>query len=64
MLDNVADALLLGRARPNICSCSPMASGRASHVDADRIDARFWRALDGVAHGPAYIKTAAWDVVA
>jgi transcriptional regulator with XRE-family HTH domain len=65
VLDSVADALLLGRAeREHLFLLAHGQRPEAAHVDADRIDPRFRRALDGFAHGPAYIKTAAWDVVA
>ncbi|GLY98196.1 transcriptional regulator [Actinoplanes sp. NBRC 103695] len=65
VLDSVADALLLGRAeREHLFLLAHGHRPEAACLDTDRIDPRFWRALDGFAHGPAYIKTAAWDVVA
>ncbi|GGP64846.1 helix-turn-helix transcriptional regulator [Saccharothrix coeruleofusca] len=66
VLRSVADALLLSRAEREHLFL--LVQGR--RVDAPRgpaaavVDPRFRRALDGFPHAPAYLKTAAWDVVA
>ncbi|MEV7629815.1 helix-turn-helix transcriptional regulator [Actinoplanes sp. NPDC089786] len=65
VLDSVAGALLLSRTeREHLFLLAHGQRPEAPHIDADRIDPRFRRALDGFAPGPAYIKTAAWDVIA
>jgi transcriptional regulator with XRE-family HTH domain len=65
VLDSVAGALLLDRfEREHLFLLAHGVRFEAAAIDADRIDPRFRRALDGFAHGPAYIKTAAWNVIA
>ena len=65
VLDNVADALLLTRAeREHLQLLIRGQRPEAAHADAAGLDPRFRRVLDGYPYGPAYIKTASWDVVA
>lgn len=65
VLDSVAEALLLSRDEREHVHL--LAHGRQLEVppaDAATIDPRFRRVLDGFPDSPAYIKTAAWDIVA
>jgi transcriptional regulator with XRE-family HTH domain len=65
VLGSVADALLLSRAeREHMFRLTQGQQPEAPHTDANGIDPRFRRVLDGFPYGPAYIKTAAGDVVA
>jgi transcriptional regulator with XRE-family HTH domain len=65
VLASVADALLLSRAeREHVFLLAHGQRPEAPHADAAGLDPRFRRVLDGFPYGPAYIKTAAWDIVA
>jgi transcriptional regulator with XRE-family HTH domain len=62
VLDGVAEALRLSRIERE--HLHRLAHGQRPEAPAVTIDPRFRRVLDGFSHGPAYIKTAAWDIVA
>lgn len=65
VLQNVANALLLTRVEREHMFL--LAFGRRSEAPsnpADGIEPRFRAVLDGFPFSPAYIKTAAWDIVA
>jgi transcriptional regulator with XRE-family HTH domain len=65
VLGSVADALLLSRAeREHVFLLAHGRRTEAAPTEATGIDPRFRRVLDGFPYGPAYLKTAAWDIVA
>ncbi|MFD3308642.1 helix-turn-helix transcriptional regulator [Streptomyces sp. NPDC058694] len=65
VLHSVAEALLLSRAeREHMFSLAHGQRPDVPHKPVDGINSRLRSVLDGFPHAPAYIKTAAWDIVA
>jgi transcriptional regulator with XRE-family HTH domain len=65
VLDRVADALLLNRAeRAHVFLLVHDRAPAGPDTHAAALDSRFRRVLDGFPYGPAYIKNAAWDIIA
>ncbi|WP_424187880.1 helix-turn-helix transcriptional regulator [Actinokineospora sp. G85] len=65
VLDRVADALLLNRAeRAHVFLLVHGQGADGPHTGAADLHSRFRGVLDGFPYGPAYIKNAAWDVIA